>query len=248
MPILALDFDGVLCDSVDETGISGWKTGGVIWEEMSAEKPPVELLAGFRHARPVIEKGHEAVLLMRLLLDGEDPERLLADFPDRAPAVLERSGLDADSLKTLFGSTRDRWRASAPGEWLAASPFYPGVADWLNARPGDPDRFIVTTKEERFVAHLFLGNGIDFPAEQVFGLDRGEPKEARLRTLAERDTERKVCFIEDRLATLHRCQGRAELASIALYLAGWGYNTEQEREEARRQSIPVLTLADLLRL
>lgn len=247
MPILALDFDGVLCDSVDETGISGWKTGGTIWEEMSAEMPPAEILASFRRARPVIEKGHEAVLLMRLLLDGEDPEEILRDFPDRAPRVLERSGLDVQALKTLFGTTRDRWRAGSPAAWLAASPLYPGVADWLDARAGASDRYIVTTKEERFVAHLFAGNGVCFPAERVFGLDRAQPKEAVLRALAERHPERKVCFIEDRLATLHRCQGRDDLASVDLYLAGWGYNTEAEREEARRQSIPVLALADLLR-
>jgi len=248
MTILAMDFDGVLCDSVDETGITGWKAGGTIWSDMAAAQPPTEILEGFRRARPVMETGHEAILLMRLLADGEDPDRLLADFSEPALGVLDRTELDVPALRTLFGSTRDRWRSSAPDEWAAATPFYAGVTAWLKAVTREGRCYVLTTKEERFVEHLFGANGVDFPRERVFGLDRGRPKEATLRDLAERHSGERVSFVEDRLATLKRCREQPGLESVALQLAGWGYNTAAEREEARRLSIPVLALGDLLRL
>ena len=33
--IYTLDFDGVVCDSAIETGISGWKAGATIWDDYS---------------------------------------------------------------------------------------------------------------------------------------------------------------------------------------------------------------------
>jgi len=74
LALLALDFDGVLCDSVRETAISGWKAGAAIWPDMSDPLPPDELLDAYRLARPIIEVGQEAILVMRLLKDGHDPQ------------------------------------------------------------------------------------------------------------------------------------------------------------------------------
>ncbi len=248
MPVLALDFDGVLCDSAAETGTAGWKAGGAIWPDMVAERPPEEILAGFRMARPVIETGHESILLMRLLLDGEAPEILLERFGERAPGVVARSGLDTAALKALFGETRERWASAAGDAWVAESPLYPGVAGWLRGVPTSAALYIVTTKERRFVERLLTGHGIDFPSARIFGLDAGRPKEQILRELVEHHPGQTVCFVEDRLATLKRCRADAGLGQVALRLAEWGYNTEAERREALELSIPVMTRHDLLRI
>lgn len=247
MPVLALDFDGVLCDSVDETGTTGWKAGAAIWEDMQPDRPPAELLAAFRRARPAIETGHQAILMMRLLLDGLAPELLLLDFARRESAVLARTGGDVAALKSLFGQTRDRWLAEAPDEWLALSPLYPGVADWLRTWAPSAQGYVVTTKEQRFVERLLSANGVSFPPERIFGLDSGRPKEATLAHLLERYPSETVCFVEDRLATLIRCRGHYELARVAMRLAGWGYNTVSEQHRAEQLSIPVWNLDELFR-
>lgn len=245
MLVLALDFDGVLCDSVDETGTSGWKAGGAIWDDMAADRPPPAVLDGFRRARPAIETGYQAILLMRLLLDGADPDALLADFTAREPEVLARAGRDVAALKTLFSTTRDRWLAAEPEAWAALSPLYPGVADWLRTLPADSDCFIVTTKEQRFVERLLSGAGVAFASERIFGLDYGRPKEAVLAELLACYPISTVCFVEDRLATLTRCRAQPGLERVAMRLAGWGYNTMDERRTAERLSIPVWGLTDL---
>jgi phosphoglycolate phosphatase-like HAD superfamily hydrolase len=186
---------------------------------------------------------------MRLLADGEDPDDLLETFPQRLQEALTRSGRDAADLKRLYGGARDRWLQDDPQEWLSLSPLYPGAAEILSALPPGTGCCIVTTKEERFVRQLLEYNGIDFAAENIFGLDRGMRKEAILRNLLARHSDCRVHLVEDRLETLKRFLAQPDLAAIRLHLACWGYNQEAEHREAERLKIHLLralSLAEIL--
>jgi len=246
--VLALDFDGVLCDSARETGITGWKAGATLWADMADALPPERLLHAYCRARPVIETGYEAILMVRLLKDGEDPDALLERFQKRLPETVARSGADTDELKRLYGSIRDRWIQEDPQGWLSLSPLYPGTAETLNALPSGLDCYIITTKEERFVEQLLAYHGVPFDAARIYGLDRRMQKEAVLRELMERHPGRSIDFVEDRLGTLKRLSKQPELASVRLHIACWGYNTEAECREAVRLNIHLLktfSLADI---
>jgi phosphoglycolate phosphatase-like HAD superfamily hydrolase len=245
MPTLALDFDGVLCDSVAETAATAWRAGAGLWSDMTGPMPPAALLAGYRRARPVVETGYEAILVMRLLLDGLDSDELIAGYRGLADQAMRRSGRDVDGLKALFSATRDRWLTEDPDEWVSLSPFYPGVVDWLRGLAPDAHCCIVTTKEGRFVERLLAGNGIAPPPGGVYGLEQGRPKEAVLLELIAARGGETVCFVEDRLATLERCLARPDLSPLAPRLAGWGYNTEADRQRAGRLGIPVWGPDDL---
>jgi len=245
MSVFALDFDGVLCDSARETGLTGWKAAATIWGDMAGARPPLSLLEAYCRVRPVIETGYEAILMMRLLRDGEDPAELFETFPHRIPAAVERSGLDTAGLKRLYGAVRDRWLREAPREWLALSPLYPGTDRVLNGLPPGIDGYIVTTKQERFAARLLEYHGARFTAARIFGLDRGLTKEAVIRRLMARYPGAPIHLVEDRLATLKRFLARPDLAAVRLHLACWGYNTPAERREATRLKIHLLEALNL---
>jgi phosphoglycolate phosphatase-like HAD superfamily hydrolase len=245
MFVLALDFDGVLCDSARETGITGWKAAGTLWKDMSESLPPQSILDAYCRARPVIEIGYEAILMMRLLKDGEEPEALLETFPERLYETVARSDTDTVGLKRLYGAVRDRWIQADPQDWLALSPLYPGTGEVLSALALETDCYIVTTKQERFVERLLEYNGVRFAAEHIFGLDSGMKKEAMLHELMKRHPDRRVHLVEDRLATLARVRARPELAGVKLHIACWGYNTEAERREAMSLKIHLLRALSL---
>lgn len=248
MSVLALDFDGVLCDSARETGITGWKAAGTLWDDMAEPLPPGPLLDSYCRARPIIETGFEAILMMRLLKDGKDPEELLETFPQRLQDPIARSGTDAAGLKALYGGIRDRWIRADPQGWLSLSPLYPGVCETLSTLPLETDCYILTTKQERFVQQLLAHNGVHFAAEHIFGLDRGMTKEAVLHELSAHHPGRRIHLVEDRLATLKRVLAQPELAFVQLHIACWGYNTEAECQEAARLKIHLLqalSLADI---
>jgi len=241
MSVFALDFDGVLCDSARETGITGWKAATTLWEDIVGALPPRPLLERYCRARPVIETGYQAILMMRLLKDGEDPEKLLETFPHRIHEVVEKSGTDPAGLKRLYAAVRDRWLQTDPQEWLSLSPLYPGTRQVLNALPPGTDCYIVTTKQERFVVRLLAHNGVRFDAGHIFGLDRGMSKEAVVHRLVAHHPGHSIHLVEDRLATLKRFLARPDLAAVRLHLACWGHNTEAERREAMGLKIHLLT-------
>jgi len=241
MSLFALDFDGVLCDSARETGITGWKAAATLWEDMGEAVPPQSLLERYCRARPVIETGYQAILMMRLLKDGEDPDELLETFPHRMYEVVEKSGTDTAGLKRLYAAVRDRWLQADPQGWLSLSPLYPGTRRVLNGLPPGTDCYIVTTKQERFVAQLLEHNGVCFDAKHIFGLDRGMSKEAVVRRLMAHHPGHPIHLVEDRLATLKRFLARPDLATIRLHMACWGYNTQAERREAMGLKIHLLT-------
>lgn len=241
MTVLALDFDGVLCDSNRETCLTGWKAAATLWEDIGDRPPSPRFLERYYRARPVIEIGYEAILMVRLLRDGEDPEQLLETFPRRKREAVEKSGVDVAALKQLYGSTRDHWLREDPQGWLALSPLYPGTGERLNRLPPGVKCYIVTTKQERFAGQLLEHAGIDFDPDRIFGLDRGLSKEDVIRLLKERHPGDPIHLIEDRLATLKRFLARPDLADVRLHLACWGYNTEAERREAQDLKIHRLT-------
>ena len=73
--ILTLDFDGVLCDGMQEYFEASRRTYMHIWPDEHA--PGEELFAAFRDLRPVIMTGWEMPLLLRALAQGRPPGAML---------------------------------------------------------------------------------------------------------------------------------------------------------------------------
>ena len=78
--IYALDFDGVICDSALETGISGWKAAYRLWDDFKDPMPSEKMITDFRMVRPIMGTGYEAILISRLLHDGVSVESILQNF------------------------------------------------------------------------------------------------------------------------------------------------------------------------
>ncbi len=245
--IYALDFDGVICDSAVETGITGWKAATQIWTDMHGELPAQHLIDQFRAARPIIETGYEAILVMRQLHLGVHAEQILKDFETDKALTLEQSGHNIAELKQLFGQIRDQWIAANPEQWLAMNPLFSGVAKKLQ-RLSDSGFtwYIVTTKQERFASQILNYNQISIPMERIFGLDRNKSKNEILALLSERHSEQAIHFIEDRLPALFNVIRDETLDTVSLFFANWGYNTEQDKHEAIHPRIRCIELESFL--
>ncbi|MCK5801960.1 MAG: HAD family hydrolase [Lentisphaeria bacterium] len=249
MNILALDFDGVLCDSVRETGVSAWRAGREIWPEWGTTDPPPEVLDAFVRMRPALETGFQAIPMMRLAADGVPPETVLADGVALFERVIRSHGLDKNRLVALFGAARDAWIRNDPDGWLDAHDFFPGTIETFHAVMRTTQVYILTTKQERFVHRLLQGAGVDFDQARVYGLERGVGKEQTLDMLATMHPEGVIHFVEDRLPTLHRIEAAPTLADIKLYYADWGYGTQADLVEARASDrITVWSLQEFLKI
>lgn len=164
-------------------------------------------------------------------------------------AAAARDGWTRTRLVELFGRTRDEWIARDPTDWLGRHRFYPGTVQALSARAATDAVFIVTTKQERFVEALLRSQRILLPAGHIFGLNPLKSKEDVLEELSGRPEHRgaRFHFVEDRLETLLRVSRRTTLDAVDLYLAAWGYNTEEERATAHAHPrIKVWSLSEFL--
>src|SRR5262245_20537348 len=154
MSVFCFDFDGVVCDSAPETGLSAWQACRELWPDMPAEIPPATL-ERFCRLRPVLHTGFEAIPLMRLNALGKVPdEGFFADWEGLRDGWIRESGLDTKDLLRRFGAQRDKMIALDAQRWLALNPFYEGMAALLTAATRRHEVFIITTKQERFAKML----------------------------------------------------------------------------------------------
>ena len=245
--VYAFDFDGVMCDSAIETGIAGWKVASRLWPDMPAETP-AEMIEKFRQVRPVMETGYEAVIIMRKLFEGVEPSVLLKNINVQIKAIIRRDVLNIEGLKKRFGTTRDAWIAENLDEWIGMNPLFDGIKDKISQI--DPQNaYIITTKQERFVSQILKANNISFPDDHIYGLDRNLSKQQVLADLEMSHPEQAIVFVEDRYPTLLNVIEDERLNELQLFFADWGYNTEQDKLDAKEHArIRAISLAEITSL
>jgi phosphoglycolate phosphatase-like HAD superfamily hydrolase len=236
--LLALDFDGVVCDGRPEYFETAWQAYVAAWPQPLTRARPAAVAERFAALRPLIESGWEMPLLVHALLAGVG-ERALTDrhgWLEAAPALMKAGGVSQEALGRALNKVRDDWFARDPADWLAHHRFYPGVADQLVSVLAGPTRVtIVTTKTERFARQLLTGANPRLADVTVIGREPGKPvpKPDILRRLADARglgaDAAGLWFVEDMLETLETTAARPELAGVRLFLADWGYNTPADR-------------------
>ncbi len=227
--ILALDFDGVICDSAGEMAQSSWRAARKLWPERYAAPVSQAHIAAFREARPVIKTGFESILLTEMLVRGEPKEEILRGFQGKCRDLMQELDLELDPLIACFGAARDEWIAVDLVGWIAAHDYYPGVVEALNASLCT--KVIITTKQRRFAAALVKAANLDLPETLIFGLEDGRKGDV-LCSLAGRYDPCRLHFVEDRLRTLQQVQGLKAELNLRLYFAAWGFTTAAERRAA----------------
>jgi len=237
--VIALDFDGVVCDSCGESSISAFKAAAIQWPETfktnAAEARKHELMDKMRLVRPVVETGYENIVQIRCLYEGMGVEEMLDGWEHLLPAAMKKWGLDRAKMVELFGSVRDDWIAQDLAGWLAPNRIYDGVVAPVKDAMTHDEVYIVTTKQAHYTEIIMRDMaGINFPADRIYSQTvSGRPKGEVLAQLADRHKGTPACiFVEDKLATLEKVCKDASLNHWQLYLVDWGYSTRKERERA----------------
>jgi phosphoglycolate phosphatase-like HAD superfamily hydrolase len=241
--VLALDFDGVICDGLKEYFITAWLAYCQIWQPDN-QTPPEGMAEQFYRLRPVVETGWEMPVLLRLIQQGFSEETLWREWAAIAQRTLVQEELKPAPLAAAVDGVRDHWISTNLSGWLAEHRFYPGVIEqvqkWLSS---GVQVFIISTKEGRFIDQLLQQQGVELPQTQIFGKESNRPKHQVLRELLQKFADRgtfleeepvAVWFVEDRLRTLQAIKQQPDLASVQLFLADWGYNTPTDREIAQQ--------------
>lgn len=243
--VLALDFDGVVCDGLLEYFQSAWKAYCQIWKPIDTN-PPENLAPQFYRLRPVVETGWEMPILLRALVMEIKEEKILQDWTAIATQIVSENNLKPLEVSAIVDDVRDRWIATNLESWLAEHRFYGGVIDRLQQILKSSTEFvIISTKEGRFIKQLLQKQGLQLSQQQIYGKESKRPKAQVLQELKQhyRDSS-SIWFVEDRLKTLQAIKNQPNLENVQLFLADWGYNTAAERQEAENDDrIHLISLA-----
>jgi phosphoglycolate phosphatase-like HAD superfamily hydrolase len=231
--ILALDFDGVICNGLKEYFQTTWQAYHQIWQT-EIETPQSHYEQHFYELRPVIETGWEMPILLRALVIEVSMKTILRDWSVVRDDIVFNNDLDPQAVAKIVDGVRDRAIQTNLDAWLSLHSFYPGVIPRLETLlASNTDVYIVTTKERRFVQQLLQQQGIDFPSQKIIGKETQRPKPVTLRQLLATADDPNLWFVEDRLETLHKVQQALDLQPVQLFLANWGYNTAEARKSAQ---------------
>jgi phosphoglycolate phosphatase-like HAD superfamily hydrolase len=241
--ILALDFDGVICDGLEEYFAS---TKGAYQQMWSSEAIDDRFAPAFYRLRPVIETGWEMPILLRALVLGIPETKILTTWKAIALQILESEGLDKQTVVQKLDNVRDDWIHHDLDGWLGLHRFYPGVIPRLQKIVDSTLTYIVTTKEGRFAQKLLQQQGVNLPAANIIGKESKRPKYETLRIIRDQQPFKdnlSIFFVEDRLPALQQVAQQPDLELVSLFLADWGYNLPSDRDLAQQDSrIQLLSL------
>lgn len=256
MKVLALDFDGVVCDSLREcfaTALAAYdamtpdspligrirsRQGEGRWYDLDLSTDPVA--RSFELMAPL---GNRAEDFGVSLLAAENFLELTDQGAyDTFLTTVDHGWLQA--YHAAFYEQRTDASAFDLHGWLELHAPYPAFVELLRRRSGDVTLALATAKDRRSAEILLdhLGLGGLFAPELVLDKETGRSKTAHLTALKERldISFDEITFVDDKVNHL---QTVAPLG-VRPVLAGWGYNTSREHDLARSHDLTVANIDD----
>ncbi len=236
-PVLVLDFDGVVCDALEECALVTW---------LGVHPPdPGSAVSGYLTALPRgfadrFQKVRDYSRLLDHFLVAHRPAAAnittQADF-DRIFGVIPATYV-ADFVREA-SAARHRCRTEELPFWLDLHTLYPDIPELLRRHAGAVA--VITAKDETSVWTILDRHGLAGTVAQVYGETRD--KAAAVRDLCARHatTPADLTFIDDNLTNVQRVAGTGARTRWAM----WGYHTPDDLSAAGRADVRRLELADV---
>jgi phosphoglycolate phosphatase-like HAD superfamily hydrolase len=212
--LLVLDFDGVICDSIDECFVSSWIAYYELYRMEQPPQVPVRLRAEFARLRPFIRSGEDFVLIQSILRES-------TPVPDQAAfdAAAVKAGADTmRRFKELFYAARRDLLARDRRFWLSLNRVYPHVVAAFARLPVDAPVHILSTKRMEYITESLAEARIHFPHERIH-LSPTQSKLPTVEAMRASGGFAHAVFVDDQIDyLLHNDSPR-----ISAYLASWGY-------------------------
>jgi phosphoglycolate phosphatase-like HAD superfamily hydrolase len=235
--VIALDFDGVLCDGVAECLLVSWLAFADRAPPSDGVALPDTIPAGFKDhfARCRNFVRHSGHFIIPFLFDATFETQ--ADY-DAAYRTIETGTLQG--FLQRFETCRERLRQNQPAQWLALHSLYPGVRSALQVAP--LPLFIVTAKDTPSVRAILAEASVPFPEDRIYG--GVTAKLEAFHDIKLRSGCRPACIAiyDDNVLNVAEARG----AGFDAIWATWGYSSPEHQRIAVSQSLPSVGLDDFL--
>ncbi len=219
-PLLALDFDGVICDSLDECLVSAVNARRRLQGEPGLLQTPDDidgdLVRRFRRHRHVVRGAGEYETLLHWLETRGDAPTTTAF----SAAVRQRPD-EVAAFQPVFFAARAALRDRDAGAWTALHRRYLQATAGWDALRATHEIHVVTTKDLTSVRHFNAAWRLELDDDRLHTCERSADKATAVRRLAARRgaAPGDVTFVDDH--PLH-LEDVAATGARCLW-ASWGY-------------------------
>jgi phosphoglycolate phosphatase-like HAD superfamily hydrolase len=252
LKILALDFDGVIVDSVFDSLFVGHNTylklygrevkenfGGELftfenWEKIKRNYQ--KEIKYYRTLRPYIRGATDYGLIQKLMEDKKVIESQ-EEFDNYRNSV----DFDFEDYEKEFYKERERLQNINYRAWFNLEPPYHKIILGMKKLLEEEIKIVIATSNRRkAIMKSFTPEYFGFTIDPKDILDKrfGEDKSEQMRHIVKfyKVNFEDIYFVDDQVS--HLIQTRP--LGIKAILAGWSYATEAQKEEARKQDILVI--------
>ena len=252
MKVLAIDYDGVIVDSVMDSlfvshnaylkvfGSNGKKIFG--GEPFTLKNWPViqkkykKEIEKYRSLRPYIRGATDYGLIQKMLEEGKDVQSQ-QEFDEYRQSV----EFDFQKFHDAFYQARKDTQDESFEDWLSLEPPYEIVLKGIRKFVQQGIKVIVATSNRReYIASVFPAEYYDIPigVDDILDFSFGEDKSSQMHHICDKYNVdyQDIFFVDDQLAHLEQTRK----LGINVFLAGWSYATMQQKEIAREEKIPVI--------
>ena len=252
MKVLAVDYDGVIVDSVMDSlfvshnaylrllgSDSRKKFGGKLftfqnWNNI--RKKYEKEIRYYRSLRPYI-RGATDYGLIQKLMEEEKKIQNQQEFDNYRDTVQ----FEFQGFHDAFYQERKRLQKESFEGWLSLQPPYKEVIRGINKFIQEGIKVLIATSNLReFIAKTFQPQYYDIPVadEDILDFSFGENKSSQIQHIHNKYkvNYHDIYFIDDQLAHLEQTGN----LGIKVFLAGWSYANQQQKIIAQDRGIPVI--------
>lgn len=224
--VVALDFDGVICDSTEECTVTAWNA----WRGCLVRSPadvPEPYRSAVRRERNYVRTAGEYLIVLeaatsgRLIRSQDEYDKLRAEFEPSLASFAE-----------VFFNARNRLRAECESRWLNLHQLYAGIPEGLRELARLCSIFVVTGKDRESVTLFFDQMKLPLADDHIYDKDAAHDKLQAIRKI------NPCYFIDDNINHLRPIHE----AGFGALMAGWGYHTRQHLEAAKLLGVPIVQL------
>jgi phosphoglycolate phosphatase-like HAD superfamily hydrolase len=230
--VLALDFDGVICDSLEEGLLISWNAHMSApvraFVEPGLDAVPPDVVERFTCCRPFTR--HVGHWLVPFVIRSIPTTH--AEFAARYD---ELPGSAIEVFADAAGRYRSEVRGAYPRQWLARHSVQPGLGDVV------ADAYIVTARDGGSVRQILDAHAMGVDEQRIFGSCRD--KQGALKSIAVREdlAPADVTLVDD---NIENCLA-ACAAGYGVWWATWGYKTAADEALAVTRGVTAITIDTL---
>lgn len=252
MKILAVDYDGVISDSALKSlfishnaycrhfGSKAKKSfGGQCftfenWEQMKEDYH--QEMEKYKRLRAYVEQSCDFLVMIKII-----EEQIEVENQQDFIRIRNEMDLNYHFFHELFFQEKERWQKKDFGKWFALAPVYKQVVTGIKQLLDEGVKVVIATSNlGRAIHPAFHADYLGFPMElkDIFDKNYGKSKSDHMKAIVEqyKVTHEDIYFVDDQLNYLEETQ----VFGVNVFLAGWGYCTEEQKSVAREKGITVL--------